>query len=256
MHTKIEYKPVAKQEMNQPMCWACWETRESPENRLIRACHGCKDKDLQYIHESCINTYIKNIVNSKNPRGYAEEPVPFVAEDTINALLKQHQEKINAAWQRCTGVNCSEWLEKIQILKPFRVVDGNVSLNFMDIKCTRCLDEYDIVAQKVSAPFVLMHDKVLRALVFLMTLSMMVLTWACVEIILRSNRFLLEYADEPNIEQHLLIKSIFFFYHEVDIRFWAGALLSVFSVAYCATVGIVLWHSSGYYYVKVNARCK
>jgi hypothetical protein len=39
-------------------CWCCWETDETSNNPLIRVCKGCKDLDLQWIHQDCIDRYI------------------------------------------------------------------------------------------------------------------------------------------------------------------------------------------------------
>lgn len=39
-------------------CWCCWESTQTPRNPLIRACLGCKDPDLQLIHQECIDQYI------------------------------------------------------------------------------------------------------------------------------------------------------------------------------------------------------
>jgi hypothetical protein len=39
-------------------CWACWETEETVGNPLIRTCRGCKDVDLKWIHQECMNNYI------------------------------------------------------------------------------------------------------------------------------------------------------------------------------------------------------
>ena len=44
-----------------PICWCCWESDTSNENPLIRACRNCKDKNLQLIHQECINKYISNL---------------------------------------------------------------------------------------------------------------------------------------------------------------------------------------------------
>ncbi|KAJ3307768.1 hypothetical protein HDU76_004384 [Blyttiomyces sp. JEL0837] len=42
-------------------CWCCWESDETPDNPLIRACLGCKDHDLQYCHQNCIDLHINNL---------------------------------------------------------------------------------------------------------------------------------------------------------------------------------------------------
>jgi hypothetical protein len=39
-------------------CWCCWETDETTSNPLVRVCKGCKDVDLQWIHQDCIDRYI------------------------------------------------------------------------------------------------------------------------------------------------------------------------------------------------------
>ncbi|KAI8829937.1 hypothetical protein BJ741DRAFT_621193 [Chytriomyces cf. hyalinus JEL632] len=39
-------------------CWCCWEREEGADDRLIRACGGCKDPDLQWIHEKCMAAYL------------------------------------------------------------------------------------------------------------------------------------------------------------------------------------------------------
>ncbi|KAI9204160.1 uncharacterized protein BJ171DRAFT_582137 [Polychytrium aggregatum] len=39
-------------------CWCCWESHETANDPLIRACLGCRDIDLQYVHQSCVNRYI------------------------------------------------------------------------------------------------------------------------------------------------------------------------------------------------------
>ena len=39
-------------------CWCCWEEDETANNPLIRVCKGCKDLDLQWIHQDCIDRYI------------------------------------------------------------------------------------------------------------------------------------------------------------------------------------------------------
>ena len=43
------------------ICWCCWSSEDSFENPLIRACYGCKDIELQYIHKTCLETYLNNL---------------------------------------------------------------------------------------------------------------------------------------------------------------------------------------------------
>ncbi|ORY37084.1 hypothetical protein BCR33DRAFT_721716 [Rhizoclosmatium globosum] len=48
-------------------CWCCWETAETPHDPLIRVCRGCKDPDLQYIHQTCINKYLSKLPVTSTP---------------------------------------------------------------------------------------------------------------------------------------------------------------------------------------------
>jgi hypothetical protein len=40
------------------VCWCCWETTNTSSDPLIRVCRGCRDPDLQFIHQSCINKFL------------------------------------------------------------------------------------------------------------------------------------------------------------------------------------------------------
>ncbi|KAI9145096.1 hypothetical protein BKA69DRAFT_662361 [Paraphysoderma sedebokerense] len=42
-------------------CWACWLYNDTASNPLIRACLGCRDVDLQYIHRECIEKYLNSL---------------------------------------------------------------------------------------------------------------------------------------------------------------------------------------------------
>ncbi|KAJ3101219.1 hypothetical protein HDU97_001570 [Phlyctochytrium planicorne] len=48
-------------------CWCCWEDEETPENQRIRACLGCKDPDLQYIHQECIDRWVTALPQPRTP---------------------------------------------------------------------------------------------------------------------------------------------------------------------------------------------
>ncbi|TPX73138.1 hypothetical protein CcCBS67573_g05592 [Chytriomyces confervae] len=39
-------------------CWCCWESDETDSNPLIRVCRGCKDVDLQWVHQKCVNSFV------------------------------------------------------------------------------------------------------------------------------------------------------------------------------------------------------
>ncbi|KAJ3141955.1 hypothetical protein HK101_003353 [Irineochytrium annulatum] len=48
-------------------CWCCWESTDTPANPLIRACLGCKDPDLQYIHQECIDRWVTALPPPRTP---------------------------------------------------------------------------------------------------------------------------------------------------------------------------------------------
>ncbi|ORY37799.1 hypothetical protein BCR33DRAFT_721290 [Rhizoclosmatium globosum] len=48
-------------------CWCCWETTDTPSNTLIRVCLGCKDPDLQWIHQTCVDSFITALPDAIDP---------------------------------------------------------------------------------------------------------------------------------------------------------------------------------------------
>jgi hypothetical protein len=63
-------------------CWCCWNYNHSEKNPLIRVCQGCKDPELQYIHQDCINSFITSLPLPRRPRS----PRP---QSTISEFLQQ-----------------------------------------------------------------------------------------------------------------------------------------------------------------------
>ncbi|KXS15974.1 hypothetical protein M427DRAFT_56270 [Gonapodya prolifera JEL478] len=60
-------------------CWICWETLvTSATGPLIRACRGCKDPDLQWSHQTCIDKYVSNL-----PPPQPRPPVSEVPEESV-----------------------------------------------------------------------------------------------------------------------------------------------------------------------------
>lgn len=39
-------------------CWCCWDSSDKTSDRLVKVCGGCKDPDLQWIHQTCIDRFI------------------------------------------------------------------------------------------------------------------------------------------------------------------------------------------------------
>ncbi|KAJ3214900.1 hypothetical protein HK099_006618 [Clydaea vesicula] len=61
-------------------CWCCWESDSTTQNPLIRVCKGCKDVDLQYIHQECIDKYITSLPVPTN-RNFEDEEVESNVRD-------------------------------------------------------------------------------------------------------------------------------------------------------------------------------
>ncbi|KAJ3275571.1 hypothetical protein HDV01_007574 [Terramyces sp. JEL0728] len=117
-------------------CWACWETFSSASNPLIRVCQGCKDPELQYIHQECIDSYISSLPQPRRPRS----PRP----------RGRDQQSV------------SEFLAEEQ--PPVVLYD-----------CTRCRDPYTVEERPIS-PFIIMWQDVwLRFLAVILTIVSIVM---------------------------------------------------------------------------------
>ncbi|KAJ3211917.1 hypothetical protein HDU67_004189 [Dinochytrium kinnereticum] len=67
-HQDVEHAASADANARQKgQCWCCWEPADSPANPLIRACLGCKDPDLQYIHQDCIDRWVTALPTPRTP---------------------------------------------------------------------------------------------------------------------------------------------------------------------------------------------
>ncbi|KAJ3099327.1 hypothetical protein HDU96_010737 [Phlyctochytrium bullatum] len=59
--------PAAAPEREKGQCWCCWEASETATNPLIRVCLGCKDRDLQYIHQECVDRWVTALPAPRTP---------------------------------------------------------------------------------------------------------------------------------------------------------------------------------------------
>lgn len=125
-------------------CWCCWET--GLQSELIRVCRGCKDPDLQYIHQECMDRYITNL---PTPRQRTQRHQDADTEDETLPLIANEQ-------------------------------DGSDHQFF----CTRCKDPYKIQSIPVSPLVILFQEKVLFPSMILITLCILVLTASCLGLII------------------------------------------------------------------------
>ncbi|KAJ3243390.1 hypothetical protein HDU78_000511 [Chytriomyces hyalinus] len=128
-----------KAEHKKGRCWCCWETCETRENALIRVCRGCKDPDLQFIHQQCIDAYLSKLP----PR-----------EDDPDDL----------------GMNNQHWDNPNQVPRQERAVR---------FSCSRCKDAYIVYEKPVALVTAVMHDAYLSRAVLLLLLSTLVVFLSC-----------------------------------------------------------------------------
>jgi hypothetical protein len=239
-------------ERKELICWACWEPEvDSKLDPLIRACRGCKDPNLQYIHQNCMNTYICNNTQVRFPGNWTSHTdnsgIPFVSQESLNLIRTKHNEET-------VGVPFveSETEQANLLASPTLTLQkGWVNLRCMDLRCTRCTDQYDVVARPVSSFRVLSYDRIMRTLVSMMTLCIMVLGAACAVIIFSATKLVQQAAAVgQDVTDQLQIR-MWILPQPIDIRVWAAGMMSIFFLAYAITVMMVLRHCGGYSEIMV-----
>jgi hypothetical protein len=124
-------------------------------------------------------------------------------------------------------------------------------LQCMDLKCTRCLDSYEVVVRPVNPLRLLSYDRVMRILMLLMTLCITILMIACGMIFVEANAYeKLAFSLGRDAKPALLIKS---WVHSkpIDVRYWAAGMMTSFGLAYAFTFAVVWRHCSGYSEISV-----
>ena len=264
-------------EESSPRCWCCWLTKSDPittwKNPLIRACTGCKDLDLQYVHVDCMNRYITNLIQLRQPYEHLAD-IPFIPHGAIKGILDQLGSEAKTTTTTAAAIYhhhppCRHGiiggLQSPLALAGNHADDGNRAgwihadddhrrsrsectcprydrLDGLRLHCSRCLDPYVAVARRVSSLRVLFHDRVLRLLVAMMTVCIVVLVGATSLLILAPHI--------DNDHRPLTIRP-WWNAEPMDARQWAGIIMAIFVSIYLATVAAVLYHSSGYREIMV-----
>jgi hypothetical protein len=246
-------------------CWACWESTNAQENPLVRVCHGCKDVDLQYIHQQCINKYITGLIAARCPHGLMSDIVPFVADRTLRALASDQQMPLQPI-QVAVGDDqqaVSPIDDQMQPLVPQEKQEIPADLPHLpgmtaisvNVGCTRCLEAYLVYSRRVSALRVLRHDKLLRVLMLLMTLCIVIMIGCCVSILVKAHEYV-QMMSKTNLpisenDTRMQVYSVMMGCQMVDIRQWALVMMAVFSGLYTVTSAVVLRHCGGYSEITV-----
>ncbi|KAI9203189.1 uncharacterized protein BJ171DRAFT_511092 [Polychytrium aggregatum] len=143
-------------------CWCCWEYHNTPGDPLIRVCLGCRDRDLQYIHQLCINKYLSAL---PPPRGrtFRALPIPESEQEFVASLVRR-----------------DKWYHRLTpsfLLPRFEyVIEGH--------QCTRCKYPYKVYARRLSPLRGLLGDPYLLAAIVVMTICVGTLTASCVFLII------------------------------------------------------------------------
>jgi hypothetical protein len=132
-------------------CWACWESTSSYRNPLIRVCRHCKDPDLQYIHQNCINSYISSLPLPRRPRSpRVAQPGGEGGDGNQDGQL-QNQEPPQQT--------VAEFLSQEEVLYD----------------CTRCRDPYTVSTVAISPLEVIWQDVWMRSIAIVLLFGFLVM---------------------------------------------------------------------------------
>ncbi|KAJ3241789.1 hypothetical protein HDU81_010433 [Chytriomyces hyalinus] len=159
-------------------CWCCWEVTETADNPLIRVCRGCKDLDLQWIHQVCVDSYLTALPPSHGTHG--QQPV------LPDPHREQQQPLLGAQPANSNGIPNDRAVgdDEADDQRNHHVDVG--LLKSKAFKCTRCGDPYKVVEDPIPRIQVIAGDKNLRASVLVMVVCMAVITACSVSIIQES----------------------------------------------------------------------
>ncbi len=167
-------------------CWACWDSAD--QSTFIRPCLGCLDPELQYIHQDCMNRYMNSL-------------------PSINVVELSTSDELGfweSLWYRPTAE----------------------SLPLLELKCTRCLDNYDIDISYKSRVYNLLYNfrPILIALIGL---------FLCSAVVITSSIYLLMTGNHQMLNSPLFA---FFGFPGISIKIWSILLC----IGYF-TVNIIMW---------------
>ncbi|KAI9106296.1 hypothetical protein DFS34DRAFT_589540 [Phlyctochytrium arcticum] len=200
-------------------CWACWEVTETLQDPLIRVCHGCLDKDLQYIHQECINRYVSTLnvpALRSSPPPSLRPTVPFSTENFNVDIFQFLEESGRIASRRVTpsleplstsptttphasnipsptsptspqlpspthsqGTGSNASGELHSPLEPTGLSATDGTIIFDRFRCSRCCDPYTVKLIPLHPLRVLFHDRFLFSAILLMTACVLLLTACC-----------------------------------------------------------------------------
>ncbi|KAI8809953.1 hypothetical protein BJ742DRAFT_803051 [Cladochytrium replicatum] len=162
-------------------CWCCWDTDETQANPLIRVCLGCKDPDLRWIHQKCVDRWISSLPERWQPPGD-----PFVPTNIPDgsALVSPYQVIAESDIRRVsdhtgntedTSQNSASSLlpPSAPLPSPTRTASQPVYY------CTRCRHPYVVTTKPIHPLIVLWRDRFIFSAMALMTVCIITLHVCC-----------------------------------------------------------------------------
>ncbi|KAI8922866.1 hypothetical protein BC831DRAFT_474012 [Entophlyctis helioformis] len=169
-------------------CWACWETSDTDSDPLIRVCQGCKDRDLQWIHQTCIDRYITSLPT--RPPVITFVPLPLHAlisflttsATAFMVLVQSAYRSQPAQFDIESGAplvrhdSQPSGRSSMTVPRPRRPAPTRKPV----FACTRCSDAYNVVETPIHPLITLYHDTFLAIAMAIMTSCILVLSYCCI----------------------------------------------------------------------------
>ncbi|KAJ3185860.1 hypothetical protein HDU85_001229 [Gaertneriomyces sp. JEL0708] len=182
-------------------CWCCWEETESRSNPLIRVCWGCKDPDLQFVHQECIDKYITALPSpppvpapwslvergawgspdstTRTASRTVNEVAPFPEPEDFVDILNTHSTTDTALLSEASSAVAtapSSSSSTTSASTPPPPEPPSCSR----YRCSRCTDPYTVTVKPISPFRVLRQDLFLFHAMLLMFLCIIALTLCCI----------------------------------------------------------------------------
>ncbi|KAI3635499.1 hypothetical protein MIR68_006137 [Amoeboaphelidium protococcarum] len=253
-------------------CWACWESDNGPDCRdpLVKVCTGCKDPDLQYIHQNCIDLYVTNIIKDSA----AQAGFPMLIYDVFSSrnildcqvadfvsFRQQQQNKTQITRDDGDIYNGARMTQLGQSTSTIQNILKDIQRLFYPhtyvldslLKCTRCMQNYKIHLSPMRPLKALRADKSMLWLVSILSISVAVLFVACLSMIVSSHMDALAMARMNPTTNYVIVMNTYIFKEPVEIRSFALWMMGIFGAFYTLTISAIMYHLTGYVQVTVQS---
>ncbi|KAJ3069317.1 hypothetical protein HDU98_007628 [Podochytrium sp. JEL0797] len=209
-------------------CWCCWETAETPQDPLIRVCRGCKDPDLQWIHQSCVDSYLSALPPSSDiPEIDTPRPDTADVADQRIADLEAGIALPDAQQEFMFDTDSGFVFPPTNLVaSPAAVRASNTVEAKRIFKCTRCSDPYNVQETEISRFYIILTDTHLRTAFLIMLVCMIIITWCSVSIMREhwgSSRLVINVGDEGTGGVRVKVDTVAFSAVILFVSWWFAA---------------------------------